>query len=218
MKKFLLCLFFAVFTPFLVSAEPVEREEARAWANQKGAEILNIISSKDEDKYEQLDVILLNDVDIKYIAKFVVGKYWKKMTDEQKSRYLASFEEYLMKIYKTFNLDFKASDINFEIYDIKVSTKFTDIIMSIKIKGVTTESDGAKDEVFVTFRIHKTDNRIKLTDLKIAESSLSMAYRNRVYELIQQDEEEIDWFLDDFETWIPSEQDDTLNEEQSAEF
>ena len=204
MKKFLLHLFFIVFMPFLAYAEPVEKEEATIWANQKGAEILNIISSKDENKYAKLDMILRDDVDIKYIGKFVVGKYWKKMTEEQKTRYLALFEEYLMKLYKTFKLDFDASDIKFKIYEVKAGTKFTDIVMPVEIQGVTTESDGAQDAIYVTFRVHKVDNRIKLIDLKVAESSLSLAYRNRIYELMMQDEEEIEWFLEDFETWIPS--------------
>jgi len=205
MKKLLFFAFFAVFVPFFASAEPVERNDAGAWANQKGSEILNIISSKSADKYDRLDAILRNDVDIKYVAKFVAGKYWKKMTTEQQGRYLALFEEYLTKLYKTFNLDFDASDIKFKIYDIKVGTKFTDIIIPVEIKGITTESDGAQDAVYVTFRVHKADKKIKLIDLKIAASSLSVAYRNRIYELMQQDEEDIEWFLEDFETWIPSE-------------
>lgn len=211
MKKALFCLFFTVFLPFMTSAEPVKEEDATLWANQKGAEILNIISEKSADKYNKLDNILKNDVDIKYIGKFVVGKYWKKMTEDQKSRYLALFEEYITKLYKTFNLDFDASNIKFNIYEVKVGTKFTDIVMPVEVKGVTTDSDGAQDAVYVTFRVHKADDRIKLIDLKIAESSLSLAYRNRIYELMTQDEEEIEWFLEDFETWIPyDKQEDNL--------
>lgn len=204
MKKFIFCLFFTILFPFLVSASPVEKAEAEAWANKKGTEILNIVSSNDADKYQKLDKILLTDVDIDYIARFVIGKYWKIMTEEQKARYSKIFKEYLMKLYKTFNLNISSSDVEFKTYDIKVGQKFTDIIMDIKLKGIETESNGAKDRLFVTFRVHKINNKIKLTDLKVVENSLSLVYRNRFYELIKQSDEDIDWFLDDFETWIPS--------------
>ena len=52
-------------------------------------------------------------------------------------------------------------------------------------------------EVSVSFRLHKVDDRIKIVDVKVAESSLLLSYRGKFYEMIAQNDEEIDWFLED---------------------
>ncbi len=203
MKKFLIYLGIAFLVPSMVSAQSITKEQAEQWATQKGVEIVNIVASTDENKYEKLDSIILNDVDIRYIAKFVVGKYWRTMTAEQQDRYLHLFENYLLSIYKTFPLEFKSSEIEFQISDVKLSEKYADIIMPISIQGITTTSNG-DDTIYITFRIHKNADKLQLVDLKIAESSLLMSYRNKIYELMEKDEEEIEWFLEDFESWIPN--------------
>ena len=60
-------------------------------------------------------------------------------------------------------------------------------------------SDGKNSQFLVEFRVHKKDGRIMLTDIKVAESSLILSYRNRFYQMIADADEEIDWFLEDFE-------------------
>jgi hypothetical protein len=45
--------------------------------------------------------------------------------------------------------------------------------------------------------LHKVDNVIKAVDVKVAESSLLLSYRSKFYEMIAQNDGEIDWFLED---------------------
>ena len=87
MKKFLKCLLFC-FTLLVCGANvsaQAQSEVARQWALDKGEEILKILSSKDlEYKYSELDKILYEDIDLDHAARFVVGRYWRQMSDEQK--------------------------------------------------------------------------------------------------------------------------------------
>ena len=51
------------------------------------------------------------------------------------------------------------------------------------------------------FSLTKQNNKIMVRDLKIGESSLLIAYRERFYKMIHQDnDDEIDWFLEDLES------------------
>jgi ABC-type transporter MlaC component len=52
-------------------------------------------------------------------------------------------------------------------------------------------------EISVSFRLHKVDDMIKIVDVKVAESSLLLSYRGKFYEMIAQNDGEIDWFLED---------------------
>ena len=50
------------------------------------------------------------------------------------------------------------------------------------------------------FSLVKQENKIMVRDLKIGESSLLIAYRERFYKILHQDnDDEIEWFLEDLE-------------------
>ena len=56
----------------------------------------------------------------------------------------------------------------------------------------------------VQFNIRNDVNGLKLVDLRIAESSLALSYRRKFYQLMQEDEGEVAWFLEDFQQIIDS--------------
>ena len=59
-------------------------------------------------------------------------------------------------------------------------------------------------DILVEFNIRREGSALLLTDIKIAESSLSIAYRNKFYQMMMEDDEEITWFLEDFEVLVRS--------------
>ena len=42
-------------------------------------------------------------------------------------------------------------------------------------------------------------DKLKIIDLKLAESSLILSYRGRFYEMLRSVDDEIEWFLEDLE-------------------
>ena len=55
------------------------------------------------------------------------------------------------------------------------------------------------EKFLVGFRIHKVGGKLKIIDLKLAESSLILSYRGRFYEMLRRNDDEIEWFLEDLE-------------------
>ena len=65
-------------------------------------------------------------------------------------------------------------------------------------------AENGQPQIFmVTFRIREKNNTWQIIDLKLAESSLLLSYRNRFYEMINAVDGEIDWFLEDLANSMP---------------
>ena len=199
----LFLLFFGISSPCL--AQDLSTKEAENWTLNKGHEILNILTTESgEDKFIKLDEIVDNDVDLDYAAKFVVGKYWRQMSETQKQKYLPLFKRYTKTLYKSYSLDLRKGDVNFAVDKVLITPIGADAYCSLKIKVIEQNvDDKSKGGVKAIFSLVKIDGKIKVRDLKIEESSLLNAYRDRFYKMIHEDsDDEIDWFLEDLETIV----------------
>ncbi len=189
------CLFESSFSYAITDSQ-----EAMAWVNDKGKELLETFNETDiTKKYQKLDNMFLQHVDLDYIGKFVIGKYWRTMTLAQKSKYQDVFKRYCMSTYKSFPLDFK-NKITFTVKKADCSDDYCDVITSVDIGA---KNNGQEQIFLVGFRIKKNENKWQIIDLKLAESSLLLSYRNRFYEMLKAVDGEIDWFLEDLENSLP---------------
>ena len=175
----------------------VDSQKAVSWVNAKGRELLETFNDTDiNKKHQKLDEMFINHVDLNYISKFVIGKYWRSMTDSQKQKYQDLFKRYCLGVYKNFPLNFK-NKITFSVINAHCNNDYCDVITNIDIGEI---AENEQTQIFmVTFRIRENNNVWKIIDLKLAESSLLLSYRNRFYEMISAVDGEIDWFLEDFE-------------------
>lgn len=179
-----------------LQAAPIETTEARNWAEEKGKLLLTTFKEPDIAlRYQQLDKLLLDYIDLDYISRFTMGKYWRSMSNTQQQRFRAVFQRYALALYKTFPLDF-ANKLNYEVTGVTQDKEFSDIAARVSF------SLGAKQEpqtVGLQFRLHNTPRGIQLVDIKMEQSSLILAYRTRFYEMIAANEGDIEWFIEDLE-------------------
>ena len=199
----LIILFLSIsYTNVLLASTSVPQNEAKNWANFKGEQILKILSDTNlTTKYKQLDKILYEDIDLDNAAKFVMGKHWRQMSDNQKEIYIPLFKRYISSLYKGYPLELKNGDIQYDVNRIIENKNTTDVFCNIKIKAlenaVDEQSKGGFDVLFV---LVKKQNKIMVQDMKIQESSLLLSFRDRFNKMIQVDSDgEIDWFLEDLE-------------------
>jgi phospholipid transport system substrate-binding protein len=190
-------------------AAPVAEDEAIEWANSTGAKLIEALGSNNlESKYAALDKMFANDVDGNYIARFVIGKYWKEMSAEQQKKYNALFNRYMLSLYKNYPLDFEIVDINFTITSVRAGKLHTAVFCTVTLPEKIANDNF--DHVNLEFTLRKTGGKIKITDLKIGESSLLLTYRGRFYQMIKDADEDIEWFLEDLESL-------TVSNERNAE-
>ena len=179
-------------------AQNVAEEEAKEWVVTQGQKLLNVFGEPNlVKKYTELDEMMVQSIDLDYVAKFVMGKYWRQMDDSQKQMYQNIFKRYALSIYKSFPLDFETNHINFEITKVVPEDKKTTVKAKINLQPPSPDKTSPINDIFVDFILHKQDEKIKIIDLKLGESSLILSYRSRFYEMIAQDDDDIVWFLED---------------------
>lgn len=208
LKYFLqLIILFLLFCGFSLpcKADNLTPQEAQTWAENKGREILNILTDDNiTDRFEKLDEIADNDIDLDYAGRFVVGKYWRQMSEEQKQKYMPLFKRYSKSLYKSYNTDLKDGEVTYTVDKSLTSKTGVDVFCTVKINEIEKNVDNnSKGGIKVVFSLVKVDGKIKVRDLKIEESSFLRAYRERFYKMIHEDnEDEIDWFLEDLEAIV----------------
>ena len=194
---FLTAICMACFLSFAAHGAPVSANKAKDFINQTGYRLIEALGNPNlEEKYAVLDDMFQKNVDMPYLARFVMGKYFKQMTEEQKQTYLALFPRYVIGVYKSYPLDFGTEGLNFEILSTIPSGNFTDVFCRIDLpESLRTEKISNID---VSFKLEEVENQPKIIDLKIGESSLLVSYRNRFYQMIMEADEDMVWFLEDF--------------------
>ena len=180
-----------------VEAAAISRQDAQNWAKTNGEILLKKFREPDINvRYKELDKLFNQYIDIEYIGKFVVGKYWRQMNAEQQEKYQAIFRRYAMALYKTFPLDFVDS-LSYEVKDASIEGSFTNVNAVVHVK---LSPDNPKQDFLLSFRLHRKGIDIKLVDIKLAESSLLLSYRGKFYQMIAELDDEIEWFIEDLET------------------
>jgi phospholipid transport system substrate-binding protein len=184
-------------------AAPVQENIAKDWVNDTGRKLIDTLSNSNiEEKYMGLENIFNEDIDTNYMARFVIGKYWRLMNDEQQERYLSLFDRYAISLYKNYPLNFDTTGLDFEVISINQNQKFTDVTCSITLpEQFATET---MKNINVKFKLSQENNKTKIVDLILGQSSLLQTYRNRFYNNIKELDEEMEWFLEDFHDMVLS--------------
>ena len=186
-----------LFAAGVCRAEDMSTAEALDFAATKGEELLMSFQEPDlAERYRRLDELFVTYIDIDYVSRFVMGKYWRQMTAEQQKRYRDIFVRYGLAYYKTLPLDY-AKNLTYEIKGAEKEGAFVNVATNVHVNLGSPNGHPEGQDVTLIFRLHKADGIIKAVDVKVAESSLLLAYRGKFYEMIAQDDGEIEWFLED---------------------
>ncbi len=184
-------LFLGYINP--ASAVVVERQEAFNFAADKGRELLTTFQEPDlSERYAKLDNLFKNYIDTAYIARFIAGKHWRKMTQKQQQQYYDIFVRYGLAYYKTLPLDI-ARTVDYKILTVENDTDFTNVTALVNY-----QFNNQPQSITLVFRIHQTPGGIKAVDVKVAETSMLLTYRSKFYKMMAEADGEIEWFLEDF--------------------
>ena len=191
-----LIIFFLVLAFCRETQASLSEDELRQWSQEKAELLLSTFNQKDiAEKHARLDELFLSYVDLEYIGKFVVGKYWREMTEEQKATYIGLFKRYALGLYKTFPLDFDVSQLKYEITKINIKGNEAEVSAFIDIGDMV--SQGMSNVIPFSLRLHDKAGQLRIIDIKLAESSLILSYRSKFYEIITRNDNDIEWFLED---------------------
>ena len=127
--------------------------------SQKVISLLQTATS-DQQKSDGLTKIFVDTMDIDWMGKFVIGKYWKELSDEDKNAYLEVYRRYLISSYVPLFKKYHNQSLNIKGVKAMDNDQYT----------VTTEIKGEQQKApySVEYRIKFSTTTFKVRDV-IAE-------------------------------------------------
>jgi phospholipid transport system substrate-binding protein len=95
---FLLCIALS----FTASGALAAGENARDFIQNIGNNVISIVSDaklNDGNKEQKLSDLFVDTVDIDWIGKFVVGRYWRESSHDQQEKYIDLYKKFLINSY-----------------------------------------------------------------------------------------------------------------------
>ncbi len=173
----------------LVSNEALE-VSAKTFVSNLAEQGIGFLENQDlskEKREKEFRKLLKNNFDMKTIARFALGRYWKVSTKEERKEYLALFENMIVEVYSR-----RFSEYNGQKLDITSARPEgkRDALVSSKI----VPQQGP--EIDVDWRVRKKkDGSLKIIDIMVEGVSMSLTQRSDFASVIQRGGGKVDVLL-----------------------
>jgi phospholipid transport system substrate-binding protein len=144
------------------------------------------------DKNTQFTDLVMSSIDMNLISKFVLSRYWKTASDQQKISYLNAFEEYFISSYAN-KLD-QYSGEKIVIVSSEAAKKFVIVKSNIVRDGADTL------KIELNWRLLTRDGQTKIIDLSIEGISLIVAQREEFQSFLSNNNEDLDALINRLKT------------------
>ena len=152
-------------------------------------------NAKDQEKIDKLNDIAENNVDIKGIGFYTLGKHRKNLNDNQKNKYSELFKNYFLKSFSSRLVTYTDPKINV-ISENKVNEKYT-IVNSVLI---ATEK---RPEVKIDWRVYtKNPEKPLIRDLIVEGLSLARTQKEEFNSVIINNNNDINSLFQTLEEFV----------------
>ena len=124
-----------------------------------------------ERVYKVIDEVINPHIDFERMSRWVLGKYWRKATDEQKMRFTKEFRFLLMRTYATAITEYSGEKI--EYLPARFKPDDTDITVRTELR-----QPGNPNPIPVHYSLYKVNGGWKVYDIVIEGVSLIANYRS----------------------------------------
>ena len=125
--------------------------------------------------YALVENIVLPHIDFRRVGQLVLGKYWRRASDEQRQRFTHEFREFLVRTYVTAMIEFSdqiishADNVSYLPFRSNDPENVT-VRMEIKLPD--------RPPVSVNYSLYLKDSRWLIYDLSVEGISLATTYRS----------------------------------------
>ena len=176
---------------------PLEAKEPSTLITEIVNEASLILSSSDpvESKIIKLNNIAETNVDINGIGMYTLGKYRKKLNEDQKIKYNKLFKSYFLKSFSSRLVDYSDPKISV-VSEKKINENYT-------IVNTILEETSKNPEIKIDWRIYTKDlNRPLIRDLIVEGLSLARTQKEEFRSILQNNEGDINYLFKSLEQFI----------------
>ncbi len=192
MKKILAITLSALFffnTQAHASINPNEAEKFVKQVTQQGIEQVINSNVSQTEKMARFTKLFNEDLDLDFIGKFVLGRYWRTATPAQRSAFIDVYRKLNIQTWSARFDEFKGKHFEF----------------------LGTESSKSKDQIFVNsqvpmdegapasvkWRVKETNGKLRIVDIIIENVSLAQTARSEYTAYISKSPNGIDGLIQD---------------------
>ena len=182
-KILILALFISSINSFALGNFEAEEKFVSNFADN-AISILSNDSLDASQKNIQFTELVMSSIDMNLISKFVLSKYWKLATDDQKKAYQVAFKQYFISSYAN-KLD-QYSGEKVVIVSSNAAKKFVIVKSNIVRDGTDTL------KIELDWRLLTRDGQTKIIDLSIEGISLIIAQREEFQSFLANNDNSLD--------------------------
>ncbi|MDX1656860.1 MAG: ABC transporter substrate-binding protein [Candidatus Competibacteraceae bacterium] len=138
---------------------------------------LDILRSDPRRRRELVETILVPHLDFETAARWVLGRYWRRASPEQRREFVAAFRRLLLNTYGTAFTEYLDIDIRYR------PGRYSDDGRRAAVEAVLIPQRGPP--VNLEYRLHRRDGAWKGYDVIIDGISFIVTYRNTMAEEIR---------------------------------
>mgnify|MGYP001295691873 FL=1 len=182
-KILILALFISSINSFALANFEAEEKFVSNFADN-AISILSNESLNASQKNIQFTELVMSSIDMNLISKFVLSKYWKLATDDQKKAYQVAFKQYFISSYANKLDQYSGEKV------IIVSSNAAKKFVIVKSNIVRDGTDTLKIEL--DWRLLTRDSQTKIIDLSIEGISLIIAQREEFQSFLANNDNSLD--------------------------
>ncbi|MGN0904654.1 MAG: phospholipid-binding protein MlaC [Alphaproteobacteria bacterium] len=178
MKKYLCLLILGLFAASGTRAE--QAASPRAFAEQLADQIMKeVVLSKSAmpEKQAAFRRVFLEATNIRTIARFTLGRYYKSATEEQREAFISAFTDNVILTWTERFSNYAGEQIKFR----DTRQDKNDFYVNSTLDIPNTEND-----IEIIWRISDKKGHMQLVDLVVEGVSMIMSYRNEYASVLQQ--------------------------------
>ena len=151
---------------------------------------INTLTNKSisqNEKESQFGKLFDKNFDIPSISRFVLGKYWKQASLDQKKNFIKAFRNYVVKTYSSRFNEYSGEKLKLVNYENEKNPKI------FLVHTILERQDAPV--IKVDWRIGKKKDRFVILDIIIEGISLAITQRSEFVSVIDQNEGSIDQLI-----------------------
>ena len=193
-KKFKLSLILIILVSFIQNAFSLEPNIFVQSTVNRASQILSDDISK-EQKIEKLKLIAKDNVDIRGVGFYSLGKYRKTLNNNQKKKYMDLFEKYFLKSFSSRLSEYSNPKINVNSQE-KINENYT-------IVSSTLVATKKRPEVKIDWRVYtKNPEKPLIRDLIIEGLSLARTQKEEFASILNSNDGNINALFASLEKFI----------------
>ena len=184
--KFFLTLFFIFAVPN-ISNNLLAADDPGQYVMKMTQSAINTLTDKSisqNSKETQFGELFDKNFDVPSISRFVLGKYWKQASLDQKKNFIKAFRNYVVKTYSSRFNEYSGEKLKLVNYENESNPKI------FLVHTVLERQDAPV--IKVDWRIGKKKDRFVILDIVIEGISLAVTQRSEFVAVIEQNNGSID--------------------------